>query len=125
MKRCPHCDADLGDTALACACGWKDRKFSKPSEPTVRIPCCSPTCVKFAICRIEIAGRIMPLCYDHYQAYFTEKAKETCRKLGLDTTAKKRDWVMANVSKLARKIRPDYLPERQPGEDEEFTYLQA
>jgi len=120
MKPCPRCDADLGDTALACACGWKDRKFSKPSEPTVRIPCCSPTCVKFAICRLEIAGRIMPLCYDHYQAYFTEKAKETCRKLGLDTIDKRRAWVKHHLAHTLKR-----LTQREPGEDENFTYLQA
>ena len=121
MKACPRCDADIGDTAIACACGWSDRKARKRiDEPTIRIPCCSPTCANLAMCRIEISGRSMPFCNDHYQAYFTEKAKETCRKLGLDTIAKRRTWVKQNLGPTLKR-----LTSREPGEDEDFTYLQA
>lgn len=125
MKSCPRCDAEIGNTAIACACGWHDRKAQKSSQVfEKKIPCAHDTCARLAVCRILTPTGWAALCDEHYSSHFLENAKKKCDSLSLNTVSQKRKWVAHNLKKLYANIAAD-LPLREPGQDEDYTYVQA
>ena len=116
MKSCPRCDAEIGDTAVACSCGWRDRKAKDaPIEPPG--PCGYEGCHLPAMCKLRTPTGWLNVCDNHYRIYFHSRAEKTCRDLGLTTIEQKRAWLRNAVSKLANKMRPNYM--REPGQDDE------
>ncbi len=124
MKTCPRCDADLNDYATGCNCGWQDRKPRDRDTPSVIIACAHDGCIANAVCRIQTTTGMAALCKAHYDRYYLENARRTCEALGLDITAKKREYALDTIRKLSRNLSVD-LPIREPGEDEDFEYIQT
>lgn len=120
MKNCPRCDAQLGNTAVACSCGWTNRKAKQETAYMPPPQCSHIGCGLSAYVKIETKTGWATLCEPHYQQHFRDKASKTCEALGLHTTQQKRDWVMKAARSLAAKLRPDYL--REPGEDENYRH---
>ena len=114
MKNCPRCDAELGDTATACRCGWKEHK-KNAADSIARAGCAHFDCQHPAICRMKTASGWANLCNRHYEMLIQTRADQTCQRLGLTTTAQKSAWVLDQVHKLSQRMRPSYL--REPGED--------
>lgn len=88
------------------------------------IPCARLGCGTGATVSVKMGGVLVDYCPYHYSMLFLDSANKTCEKLGLYTTEKKRAWVSQQVASMTARMRPDYL-KREPGEDEDFTYLQA
>jgi len=115
MKHCPRCDADIGDSAVACRCGWKERAVKKQDEPAVFMQCAHMGCNTSAICRVKTPTGWADFCMMHYERFYEEKAHATSDRLGLFTVEQKRAWVREQMRTLAGKWRPNY--NREPGED--------
>ena len=115
MKPCPRCDAEIGNTAVACRCGWKERAAKTKDEPVVFMQCAHMGCNISAICRVKTPTGWADFCLSHYEKFYTDKAYATCEKLGLFTVEQKRAWVREQMRALASKWRPNY--NREPGED--------
>jgi hypothetical protein len=116
MKRCPRCDGDIGELAIACRCGWKERgNYSKKDEPAIFMQCAHMGCNTSAICRVKTKTGLADFCILHYEQFYTDKASATCERLGLRTTKQKRELVRKTVKELSRNFTPDY--NRQPGQD--------
>lgn len=113
---CPDCEQPLGRNAKYCGCGWKkdapkgNGKLAYPDEPP-RVPCCHEGCFVSAKVKIKTPLGWANLCDMHYPEYFRKEADKTCERMGLDTPAKQRRFVMDCA--LAHK-----LPIREPGEEE-------
>ena len=124
MKNCPRCSASLGDTALACSCGWKDRKEKTDySADPIRIECAYMSCQQRSKVKVMTPTGWANFCAYHYDIHFLNQAEQICERLNLKTVDEKRAWASETARSASAKMRPDYL--RQPGEDEEFTYIQA
>lgn len=117
MSECVKCGSEIG-TANYCGCGWKRSKATK-NEPRQFIQCAHMACNTSAIVKIKTPTGWANFCEPHYGDYYLNQAEETCRKLGLTTTAEKRLWVRGAVKKLVAKWTPDYNRPRDPGDDDE------
>lgn len=81
--------------------------ISPPIEDTVK--CCHDTCFISARVKIETPTGWANFCLEHLAEYRQRKAVELCHSMGLDTVAKRRDYVMRSA--FRRVVR------REPGED--------
>lgn len=115
---CPQCKGEIGGAAY-CGCGWKRTRSAKGAEPFQFIQCAHMACGVSANVKVKTPTGWANFCPHHYDVYFLDRAEETCRKLGLDTVEKKREYVRDSIRKLAAKWKPDYNRQREPGDDDE------
>jgi len=112
MKPCPRCDAEIGNTAVACRCGWKERAAKTKDEPVVFMQCAHMGCNISASCRVKTPTGWADFCLPHYEKFYENKCLETCDKLGLKTMVQRREWLNNNPLLVKR------VPfTREPGED--------
>ena len=113
MKPCPRCDADIGDSAVACRCGWKERgKTAKKDEFRQFMQCAHMGCNTSADVRLKTPTGWADFCRRHYDDFIQDRADAHCAKLGLHTVEQKKAWLRDN--KLTIKKVPIT---REPGED--------
>ena len=114
MMECPKCHYEIADHAKYCGCGWKK---PNPFEqlPAYRVHCAHADCAAPAICRIKVPTGWANLCDAHYDQHFLNQGNATCDRLGLDTPAKKRQYVLEKARNMFKM--------REPGEDEDYKAL--
>lgn len=119
-RLCPECGSTLAARASYCGCGWgKKKKSEKPEEPP-RCACAYDTCARLAVAKIKTATGWANLCAECYSNHFFTQAEKHCIGMGLDTVAKRRQWVKENMPVIRR------IPvSREPGEDEDYEYRAA
>jgi hypothetical protein len=128
MKLCPRCDVELASSATSCRCGWADRRAKQIAEARQDVPCAHDNCIAYAIVRIKTPTGLAAMCKAHYDKYYLDLANKRCELLGLNTVSEKKKWVQQEMNKLYRKLANDQpwaTPSREPGEDENYTYIQA
>ena len=138
MRSCPRCGAAIGEAAIACRCGWKDRETKgRPAEPELTVECAHMECQHRAKVKIRTKTGWANLCMFHYDEHYRLKALATCEALGLHTTEQRREWTRNAIQKLVQKWTPNYGSDtdrveaarraaqeairrgREPGEDDE------
>lgn len=116
MSACPKCSNDIGTSDSCPDCGWRRNsvasKLSYPNEPE-RVKCAHDGCFISAAVKIQTKHGWANLCTKHYESHFQEQGRETCKRLGLETVAQQRAYVVAGVGRLLRK--------REPGDDDEVV----
>lgn len=117
--QCPDCRVELANDAMYCGCGWKRDKVTTDGEP-LRVECAHMACQFRAKVKVKTPTGLANFCRHHYDDYFLTQAQETCKNLGLETLEQKRAYAL----KALKRINFAF-PDRQPGEDENYTYLQA
>lgn len=107
--KCPECKNELGSTAYYCSCGWRKRTNLFLAAGRDTIVCDGEYCRTPAICGIKTFRGWENFCDKHYDLYFLNQARATCARLGLDTTAKQRAYVIEKSRNMFKM--------REPGED--------
>lgn len=76
------------------------------------IACCFSGCPNSAIIRTRTKTGWANVCADHDKLLVQKSADEYCKARGLDTTEKKRKFVLETVRGMKRKFTPpDMVPE--------------
>ncbi len=80
--------------------------------------CYKPECGIDALCRINVDGAWLWMCWQHYEHHFLKVARDNCAAKGLHTTEQLRSAFKAGTATLARKLsNREFLVQREPGED--------
>lgn len=117
MADCPKCGNEL-IYGRPCYCGWQPKAKPEPSgsgHQTARVPrvkCCR--CSDEAYFKIQTPTGWENVCQTDYNKHFDQEVKKTCQNMGLDTTAKRRDYVRNALKNFGRNMR-----QREPGDDDE------
>lgn len=81
------------------------------------IACCFVGCPTSATIRTRTKTGWANVCVEHDKAIVQKRADAYCASLGLDTTEKKRAYVLQMVRGMKRKFTPPDM--REPGQDDE------
>lgn len=108
-KPCPECERYIPVSAIQCRCGWQ-----APQAASNYIACAFSGCPRSALVRTLTKSGWANVCPEHDVALVQKSADEYCKARGLDTTEKKRAFVLATVRGMKRKFTPpDMRVERE------------
>jgi hypothetical protein len=85
--QCPDCKQELGARATYCPCGWKKATQAREQPHDAPVPCAHSGCGIRAMCRIRTATGWANLCWQHYDAHFSQKAIDNLDKYGMERQA--------------------------------------
>ena len=77
------------------------------------IECCFAGCPNSATLKVKTKTGWANVCLKHDLKIVQERADEYCRKLGLDTVERQREWLLKNKPMVKK------YPMREPGCDDE------
>lgn len=88
FDQCPKCQASLGENATYCGCGWKKLKpkFDEYQRDEL-VRCAHDVCGIAAMCKIQTSTGWANLCWQHYDAHFSQQAVDNLDKYGLERQA--------------------------------------